>query len=161
MLTHCFISPLSHPHCHPHAWLWRGFVPFFHVPLPPFCRPRLEVLNASQNRIQHVAGLSLLPSLVVLNLGECPCAHKSASVIGRIGDAISPTPTFPHGSARSPLYGRFRCYSSPDNSIFSCIAWANSTTVFAKFRACCLMQTATLLMTSILTASCPDCAYCV
>lgn len=81
---HRFMSPLSHSHLSPShlspsrlssAWLCSIS---FHV--PP--RPRLEVLNASQNRIQCIAGLSFLPSLVVLNLGECPCTHKSASGIG-------------------------------------------------------------------------------
>jgi hypothetical protein len=39
-------------------------------------RPRLEVLNVSQNRVQCVTGLHLLPSLVVLNLGKCLCSHE-------------------------------------------------------------------------------------
>lgn len=38
-------------------------------------RPRLEVLNVSQNRVQRVTGLHLLPSLVVLNLGKCLYSH--------------------------------------------------------------------------------------
>ncbi len=75
-----FHIPVSHP-CHPHCHLMPGFgvaLSVFSRPPLSFCRPRLEVLNASQNRIQHIAGLSLLPSLVVLNLGECPCPHQSA-----------------------------------------------------------------------------------
>jgi hypothetical protein len=100
LLTHRFISPLSHSchqHCHPHAWLPHGFVPF--LSLSPHCRPRLEVLNASQNSIRYIAGLSLLPSLVVLNLGKWRCLHKSArgsnaSVMRSL--QRRPSPTAPH-----------------------------------------------------------------
>ncbi|KAH9969456.1 hypothetical protein BC827DRAFT_1333024 [Russula dissimulans] len=46
--------------------------------------PKLEVLNASQNRIQRTNGLSLLPSLVVLNLGACSSPHESARWIRHI-----------------------------------------------------------------------------
>ena len=69
------MSPTLSPLRLASAWLYSILSP---SPLS-LRRPRLEVLNASQNRIQHVAGLSLLPSLVVLNLGECSCPHKHAS----------------------------------------------------------------------------------
>ena len=115
LLMYRFMSPLSHS-CHHSVTLTPGFlVALFHsIPLPSsYPRPRLEVLNASQNRIQHVAGLSLLPSLVVLILGEWPRLNKSA----RGSDASvmrslqrRPSPTAPHDvlfmadSAAIPLW---------------------------------------------------------
>jgi hypothetical protein len=149
-----FMSPTLSPSRLSSAW------PCSILSLFPFSRPRLEVLNASQNRIRHMAGLSLLPCLVVLNLGEWPCIHKSARRIRPIGDEISPTPTFPPRSTQSPLYGRPRCYSSLDNIIFSCFTWANPPPLLLIFGVVVPMQMTTPLMNSSLTAPCLDCAYC-
>jgi hypothetical protein len=153
-----FMSPL----CHPHAWLPRGFVPFLLSPLLLYSRPRLEVLNASQNRIQHIATLSFLPSLVVLDLGEWTCLHKSA----RGSDASvmrslqrRPSPTAPHDvlfmadSAAIPLWTII---------LFSHASLGhNPPPLLLIFVLVVPVQMTTPLMNSSLTASCLDCVYCV
>lgn len=156
-----FISPLSHS-CHhsPHARLPRGFVPFF--PLPSYSRPRLEVLNASQNRIQHIAGLSLLPSLVVLDLGEWPFLHKStrgsdASVMRSLQRRPSPTAPldvlFMADSAAIPLWTiMLFSHASPGH---------NPPPLLLIFVLVVPVQMTIPLMNSSLTASCLDCVYCV
>jgi hypothetical protein len=109
LLTYRFMSPLSHL-CHlpcpPHVWLCSI--------LYPRCssrRPRLEVLNVSQNRIQRVTGLHLLPSLVVLNLGKCLCLHE---LVGGPGASVMRSPQrrpFATAPQRCPVHDRL-CYYS-------------------------------------------------
>ena len=162
MYLYRFISPLSHSchHCHPTP----GFlVALFHsFPLPSYSRPRLEVLNASQNRIQHIAGLSLLPSLVVLNLGEWPCLHKSArgsdtSVMRSLQCRPSPTAPldvlFMADSAAIPLWTIILLSHTSLGH--------NPPPLMLIFVLVVPVQMTTPLMNSSLTASCLDCVYCV
>ena len=162
MYLYRFISPLSHSchHCHPAP----GFlVALFHsFPLPSYSRPRLEVLNASQNRIQHIAGLSLLPSLVVLNLGEWPCLHKSArgsdtSVMRSLQCRPSPTAPldvlFMADSAAIPLWTIILLSHTSLGH--------NPPPLMLIFVLVVPVQMTTPLMNSSLTASCLDCVYCV
>lgn len=164
LLMYRFISPLLSHSCHHSvtprlASSWLCSI----LSLSPLnSRPRLEVLNASQNRIQHIAGLSLLPSLVVLNLGEWPRLHKSA----RGSDASvmrssqrRPSPTAPHDvlfmadSAAIPLW---TIILSSHASLGH-----DPPPLLLIFVLVVPVQMTTPLMNSSLTASYPDCVYCV
>lgn len=123
-------------------------------------RPRLEVLNVSQNRVQCVTGLHLLPSLVVLNLGKCLCLHE---LVGGPGASVMRSPQrrpFATAPQRCPSYGRLCYYSFRAMQFSHAPSCANLSAAFANFQ-CCLIQTTTPLMSPNFTASCLDCAYCV
>ena len=65
------------------------------------CRPRLEMLNLSQNRLDNIQGLRMLGGLIALNLGTqapvwflpIPCSRLSLvwflSMIGRQSTGVS------------------------------------------------------------------------
>ena len=54
------------------------------------CRPRLEMLNLSQNRLDNIQGLKMLGGLIALNLGtQAPGLVPSNSLLPSLARLVS------------------------------------------------------------------------
>jgi len=54
------------------------------------CRPRLEMLNLSQNRLDNIQGLKMLDGLIALNLGtQAPGLVPSNSLLPFLARLVS------------------------------------------------------------------------